>query len=72
MTTEHSRPRSLIVTAWIFLLLASGLPRIVLQEIIGNQVSFNLSSGIALMVLTIGLILTFIWNDLRGLRQFFV
>jgi len=62
----------LIVTAWIFLLLASGLPRIILQEVFGYQVSLNLSSFVAAFVILIGLTLTFLWSDIRELRQFFI
>ncbi len=63
MTTEPSTSKTLIVTAWTFLLLASGLPRIILQEVLGYQVSFNLASVIAAVVISIGLILTLIWNE---------
>jgi CAAX amino terminal protease family. len=62
----------LIVTAWIFLLLASGLPRIILQEVFGYPVSFNSASMIAAVVIFIGLILTLIWNEIGGLRPFFL
>jgi hypothetical protein len=62
----------LIVTAWIFLLLASGLPRIILQEVFGFEVSLNLSSLIAATVILIGLALTLIWDRIRRLRQFFI
>lgn len=72
MTTEPPGPKTLIITAWIFLLLASGLPRIILQEVFGYQVSFNLSSALAGVVILIGLALTFIWSDIGGLRQFFI
>ena len=72
MTTEPSTSKTLIVTAWIFLLVASGLPRIILQEVLGYQVSFNFASMIAAVVIFIGLILTLIWNEVRGLRPFFL
>jgi hypothetical protein len=62
----------LIGTAWVFLLLASGLPRIILQEVVGYQVSLNLSSLIAAIVILIGLTMTFLWSDIRDLRQFFI
>jgi hypothetical protein len=72
MTTEESKSRTAIFTAWAFLLLASGLPRIILQEVLGYQISMDLASGITAAVLVIGLILTFTWSEVRGLRQFFV
>jgi len=72
LTTEPSKSRTLIVTAWIFLLLAAGLPRIIFQEVFSYQVSFNLASVIAAAVILIGLILTLIWNEVHGLRPFFL
>jgi membrane protease YdiL (CAAX protease family) len=71
-TSSISSKRTAAITAWLFLLLASGLPKIILQEILGYPVSFSLSSAIAAIVIIIGLGLTFIWNDVRGLRQFFI
>jgi hypothetical protein len=62
----------LIVTAWLFLLLASGLPRIILQEGFGFEVSLNLSSLIAATVIFIGLTLSLVWDSVRELRQFFI
>lgn len=72
MIAEHPRSKALTITAWIFLLLASGLPRIIAQEILDYQVSFDLSSAFAAIVMIIGLILTFMWSDVRGLRQSFI
>jgi hypothetical protein len=62
----------LIIAAWIFLLLASGLPRIILQEIFKYQVSGDLGAGISAVVVVIGLALTFFWSALRSLRPFFI
>ncbi len=53
-------------------MLASGFPRIIAQEIFDYQVSFDLSSAFAAIVIIIGLTLTFVWSDVRGLRQFFI
>jgi len=72
MTAQPSKSRTLGMTAWIFLLLSSGLPRIALQEIFGYKVSFNLSSVIAALIILIGLALTFMWSDVRALRQLFI
>ena len=72
MTTEPSRSKTLIVTAWLFLLLASGLPRVILQEGFGFEVSLNLSSLIAATVIFIGLTLSLVWDSVRELRQFFI
>jgi len=70
MKSETSKP--LIITAWVFLLFASTLPRIVLQEIFKYQVSANLGAIVAGMVVCIGFILTFVWSAVRKLRPFFV
>jgi uncharacterized protein len=72
MNPETSKPKALIVTSWIFLLLASGLPRIVLQEVFKYQVSADLGALIAGSVALIGFILTFLWGAIRGLRPFFI
>jgi hypothetical protein len=72
MTAETSKPRSLIITAWVFLLLASGLPRILLQEILKFQISSDLGAVLAGGVVLAGLALTFIWEMVRPLRPFFV
>jgi len=67
-----ARPKGLVITAWTFLLLASLLPKIILQEIFKVQVSADLGAIIAGSVLLIGLILTLIWDTVRGLRPFFI
>lgn len=66
------KPNAVLFTAWGFLLLASGLPRIILQEVFNYQVSNNLGSGIAAVVILVGLALTFPWTTVRALRPFFV
>jgi hypothetical protein len=72
METQTSHSRAPVVTAWVFLLLASGLPRIVLQEIFNYQVSADLGAAIAGTVVLMGLVLTFMWSAVRGLRPFFI
>lgn len=70
---SSSSPSKLtIVTAWVFLLLASMLPIIVLQEVFHQTVSSDLRSAIAAGVVIVGLILTFMWDALRSLRNFFI
>jgi hypothetical protein len=66
-----SPQKSLVVTAWTFLLLASLLPIIILQEIFGYSVSGDLRSAMAGAVILIGMALTFAWKPIRPLRQFF-
>ena len=77
MKTEISNPKTLVITAWIFILLTgglpgSGLPKIILQEIFDYQVSDNLQYGIAAVVVVVGLGLTFAWNAVRSLRPLFI
>ena len=83
MKTENSKPKTLIITAWVFLLLASDLPRIVLQEIFDYPVSIvlgnsgltfpnDLGFGISAVFVILGLGLTFAWNAVRSLRPFFI
>lgn len=83
MKTEISNPKALIITAWVVLLLASDLPRIILQEIFDYPVSIvlgisgmtlpnDLGFGISAVAVLIGLGLTFIWNAVRPLRAFFI
>jgi hypothetical protein len=67
-----AKPKALIITTWTFLLLASLLPKIVLQEVFKIQVSENLSAAIAGTVLLAGLLLTFVWRTVRELRPFFI
>jgi hypothetical protein len=67
-----AKPKALIITAWTFLLLASLLPKIILQEIFKIPVSQNLGTIIAGTVFLVGLLLTFAWRTVRGLRQFFI
>src|SRR5688500_3129842 len=70
--STFTKPSALLITAWGLLLLASGLPRIILQELFDYQVSGNLGSGIAAVVVLVGLALTFVWSTVRALRPFFV
>ena len=72
MTIETSKPKTLIVTAWVFLLFASSLPRIILQEVFKFQVSSDLGAILAGSVVLVGLVLTFLWSTVRPLRPFFV
>jgi membrane protease YdiL (CAAX protease family) len=74
MNSSSTQPKqtTLLVTAWVFLLLASQLPRIILQELFNYQVSNNLVFGVPAMIILIGLILTFLWDAIRALRPFFI
>jgi hypothetical protein len=72
MNSETSTPKPLIVVAWLFLVLLSGLPRIVAQEIFNFTVSADLNAGIISAAALTGLVLTVFWRAVRGLRPFFV
>jgi len=72
MTNESSSRKSLIIVAWAFLLLASSLPRIILQEIFRQTVTEEARALIAEGVILLGLALTFAWKALQPLRIFFV
>jgi hypothetical protein len=67
-----AKPKALIITAWTFLLLASLLPKIILQEIFKAQVSADLGAAIAGSVFLAGLLLSIAWRTVRGLRPFFI
>ncbi len=69
-STISSKP--IIITAWVFLLLASSIPKIILQEIFHQTISDDLRSAMAANVILVGLALTFLWNALRPLRPFFL
>lgn len=67
-----ARPKVPLFTAWTFLLLASLLPKIILQEVFKYQVSENLGAVIAGLVFLAGLALTLVWSAVRQLRSFFI
>lgn len=67
-----SQPTAILVIAWTFLLLASNLPRIILQELFEFQVSANLGFGLAVLVIIMGLALTFLWGAVQALRPYFI
>ncbi len=67
-----AKPKALIITAWTFLLLASLLPKVILQEVFKFQVSADLGAIIAGSVFLAGLFLTIAWRTVRELRPFFI
>jgi membrane protease YdiL (CAAX protease family) len=64
--------KPLLLTAWIFLLLASTLPMIIMQEIFHQTVTGDMRAVMAGIVIIAGLTLTFAWSAVRPLRPFFV
>ncbi|MEW6241367.1 MAG: CPBP family intramembrane glutamic endopeptidase [Chloroflexota bacterium] len=71
MPTPQNK-KTVQAVAWIFLLAASLLPKIILQEIFHQTVSADLSSGIAAGVILTGLVLSLLWKDIASLRPFFI
>jgi hypothetical protein len=67
-----AKPKALIITAWTFLLLASLLPKVVLQEIFKVHVSEDQGAIIAGTVFLAGLLLSFAWKGVKDLRPFFI
>jgi membrane protease YdiL (CAAX protease family) len=72
MTAESSARKPIIVTAWIFLLLASSIPMVFIREVLHQTVNDDLRSAMPAVVIVVGLALTFVWNAVRSLRPFFV
>jgi hypothetical protein len=74
MTAEPSTAprRAMVFTAWIFLLLSSMLPIIILREVFHQTISEDVRSEIAASVVIVGLALTFVWEVVRPLRPFFI
>jgi membrane protease YdiL (CAAX protease family) len=63
-------PKAPIIAAWIVVLLTASLPKIILQEIFKQTISFDQQVLMSLGVLFIALLATLIWQPLRGLRPF--
>jgi len=70
--TSLSSRKPTIITAWVILLLSSSIPMIILQEIFHPPISGDLRSAMAAVVILAGLALTFFWNAVRSLKQFFL
>jgi len=71
MKTSQSQKTS-IIAAWVFILLASLLPKVLLQEIFHQTVSANLQSVISASAIIMGLLLSVVWEPLHRLRSFLV
>jgi hypothetical protein len=67
-----SSRKTLTIIAWVFLLLASQLPLIILQEVFNQEVSGDMRSAITAGVVLVGLALTYLWEAVRPLRSFFI
>ncbi len=62
--------KTTIITAWIIIITASLLPKVILQEVFRQTISANLQSEISTGVILIGLILSLFWEPVRRLRSF--
>ena len=70
--TTTLNQKQVIYTAWAFLLLASLIPLIVIQELFHQPVAETMKYTMSAMVMFIGLALTFAWGAVRTLRPFFI
>ena len=69
MQTQPSKTdRILLIAAWVVVLLSSALPKIILQELFNQTVTWEKQAMISLGVALIALLATFAWRPLRGLR----
>ena len=60
--------KSTLIVAWVVVILASTLPRVILQEIFKQTVTPEMQAVISLSVIIVALLATLIWKSLRGLR----
>jgi hypothetical protein len=58
--------------AWIFMLLASALPIIVIREVIHTDISEPWRLGLPVLVMSMGLLITLVWKRMSPLRPFFI
>lgn len=70
--TSTTSQKPVIYTAWVFLLLASSLPLVVTQELFHQPVAENMKYTMSIVVMFIGLALTFVWGAIHTLRPFFI
>ena len=65
-------PKYTLLAAWIVVLLASSLPRVIVEETCGQTVSRDTQAVMSLSVICIALLATVLWQPPRGLRPFLV
>lgn len=66
MSTNNSQ-KVVTLAAWIIVLLASSLPTVFVQEVLGQTVSPDQQTIIALSIIATALAASLIWKPLRGL-----
>jgi hypothetical protein len=64
--------RVTLVAAWALVLLASGLPQVVVREVLGRPVTADQRALIAVVVIGAGMLSTAMWQPLRALRPLLV
>lgn len=64
--------KTIIAAAWVVILLSSALPKIILQELFGQTVSWELQAALSLSIALIALLLTFAWRPLSSLRPLLI
>jgi hypothetical protein len=65
---NSSQPtKSTLLVAWSVVILASSLPKVILQEIFGKTVSADQQAVMSLSVILAAFLATLIWRSLRGL-----
>ena len=68
----NTQANNVLLFAWMIVLLSSGLPKIILQEVFGQTVTTDLQAIISISVISLGLLVTLIWQPLQKLRPFFL
>jgi uncharacterized protein len=64
--------RLLLIVAWIVMLVVSLLPKVILQEILHQQVNSFVRFSFTLIFLLIMLALTYFWKTINLLRPYFI
>ncbi len=65
-------PKITTIAAWIIVLGASLLPKIIPQEIFHQTVSFSTQTIISGCLISIGLLVSLVWEPIRSLRSFLI
>lgn len=66
------RAPALAPVAWVVLILASLLPRVILQEVFGLEVPATVSALATVGLLVVALLATIVWRSTRPLVPFFI
>lgn len=72
MNASQPPKTSLLIAAWIILLLVSNLPLILLQEVFGQRLSPDQRMWLSLAFIILAFLVSLVWRPLRGLRPFLI